>query len=207
MPIIGRESHKTHRRGSHTADASTLGVFLTDGARDDLLEIHAHLVKKVLRQVAAMEAHGFIRIVPVVVVPIEQRARRFGRELQGVHADHATDIDFARTRHQIIAHHTHHGTGDHAEEVLDRSPALDGADTAIGLDHPFVNHSSQLRHFQQGASRHAAGRNVFLNFVQLLPRGGVVVANTLDAPEDFGEVDGFDGDAVPPATFRCSGLC
>src|SRR5580698_9423109 len=70
--IVGRESCKSHLTRLHATDASSAGVFFSNRAGDDLLEVHADLLKTMFGQVAAMEADGFIGIVAVIVVPIEQ---------------------------------------------------------------------------------------------------------------------------------------
>src|SRR4051794_6914343 len=76
--VISGEARIAHRRSLHTADAGAEGVLLTDGAGDDLLEVHADVLEEVLGQVAAVEADSLVRIAAVVVIPIEQCAWRLG---------------------------------------------------------------------------------------------------------------------------------
>src|ERR1700722_6524863 len=75
--IVSREAGKAHRSGFYAADDGAECVLFADSACDDLLKIHADVLKKMLRQVAAMEADGFIRIVAVIIVPVEQGAGSF----------------------------------------------------------------------------------------------------------------------------------
>src|SRR3954451_25321298 len=96
--VVGGESGEAHSAWLHAPDHSAVGVLFADGARDDLLEVHADLLEEVLGQVAAMKADGLIGIVPVVVVPVEQSARCFRGERESVHTQRSADIDFAGGR-------------------------------------------------------------------------------------------------------------
>ena len=60
-------------------------------------------------QVGTLEAHSFVRVRPVVVVPVEKRGRSIGSQTQGVHSEDAADVHFARARQQAVAHHAHDG--------------------------------------------------------------------------------------------------
>src|ERR1035437_3835350 len=71
--VIGREAGKTHRARLHAAHAGPKGILFPDSAGNDFLEIHAHVLKEVLGQVAAVKADRLVGIVSVVVVPIEYR--------------------------------------------------------------------------------------------------------------------------------------
>src|SRR5665213_4151218 len=53
--IVGRETRVTHRAALHPPHAGSESVFLAHGSRNDLLEIHAHFLAKVLRPTAAMQ--------------------------------------------------------------------------------------------------------------------------------------------------------
>ena len=75
-----------------------------------------------------MEAHRLVRIVAVIVVPVEQRARRLRGQLQRVHAHHAAPHPLRRRWNQVLAHHAHHRARHHAEIFFQRSPALHRAD-------------------------------------------------------------------------------
>src|SRR5690242_4948404 len=87
--IVGRDADKTHRTGLDSAHAGAKSVFLADGTGDDLLKIHADILEEMLGKIAAMETNGLVRIVRVIVIPVEQRARSFGRQPQRVHANHS----------------------------------------------------------------------------------------------------------------------
>ena len=192
--IVGGEAREAHRAGLHQAFAGAVGVLAADGAGDDLLEIHLDALEEVLRQVAAVEADGLVGIVAVVVVPVEQGAGSFAGQLQGVHADHAADIDFAGARHQVLAHHAHDGAGHHAEELLERGPALYGADGDLRLLHPGIDHGAEFGHLHEGFDGDLVGGDVLADGFQL--GFGFAVLHADDAAEDLGEVDGFHGDAA-----------
>src|SRR6266851_514125 len=70
--VIRGEAGKAHRPRLYAAHHGSEGVFLAHGAGNDFLEIHADLLKEVLRQIAAMKADSLIGVVTVVVVPVEQ---------------------------------------------------------------------------------------------------------------------------------------
>src|SRR5271167_169668 len=68
--IVGGEARETHGAAFDAADAGTEGVVFADGAGDDFLKVHADILEKMFRQVAAVEADGLVGIVGVVVVPV-----------------------------------------------------------------------------------------------------------------------------------------
>src|SRR5580698_3856980 len=105
--VVGGEARETHGAALDAADTGAEGVVLADRARDDFLKVHADVLEKMFRQVAAVEADGFVGVVGVVIVPVEESAGRLRSELQGVHADHAGDVDFAGAGEALIAHHAH----------------------------------------------------------------------------------------------------
>src|ERR1700722_2491703 len=93
--VIRREACIAHRAGFNAAHAGTEGIVLANGTGDDLLIVHLDVTEEVLRQITAVEADRLIRMAAVVIVPIEQSARRFGRQPQGMHAEHTADVHFA----------------------------------------------------------------------------------------------------------------
>src|ERR1019366_4687523 len=192
--IVGGEARVAHRAGFHQALAGAVGVLAAHRAGDDLLEVHFDRLEEVLRQVAAVEAYGLVGIVAVVVVPIEQGTGGSAGELQGVHADHAADIHFAGARHQVLAHHAHDGAGYHAEEFLERGPALYGADGDFRLRHPGIDHSAQFGHLHEGFQGNLIGGDVLLDGGEL--GFGLAVLHADDAAEDLGEVDRLHADAA-----------
>src|ERR1022692_407113 len=192
--IVGGEAREAHRAGLHQALAGAVSVLAAHRAGDDLLEVHLDTLEEVLRQVAAMEAHGLVGIVAVVIVPVEQGARGFAGQLQGVHADHAADIHFAGARHQVLAHHAHHGAGHHAEEFLERGPALYGADGDFRLRHPGIDHGAELGHLHEGFEGNLIGGDVLLDGGEL--GFGLAVLHADDAAEDLRQVDRFHADAA-----------
>src|SRR5580704_6704267 len=64
--IVGGETRKTHGAAFDAANASAERVVLADGAGDDFLKVHADILEKMLGQVAAVEADGFVGIVGVI---------------------------------------------------------------------------------------------------------------------------------------------
>ena len=135
--------------GLDAAHAGAEGVLLADGSGDDGLKIHDDVAEEMLRQVGAVEADGLVRVVAVVVVPVEQRARCFRSECQRVHAQGPDDIHFTGAENQVLAHHAHNRAGHHAEVFFERGPALDRADRRLRLLHPLLDHPAQLRHLHQ----------------------------------------------------------
>src|ERR1022692_2118513 len=70
--VVRREAREAHGSSFYLSHTGTEGVLLTHGAGDDLLEVHFHVTKEVLRQIGAMEADSFVGIRSVVVVPVQQ---------------------------------------------------------------------------------------------------------------------------------------
>src|SRR5208282_553557 len=67
--VVGRKTRETHGARFYPADAGSERVFLADRAGDDFLKIHLYVFEEMLRQVAAVETDGLVRIASVVVVP------------------------------------------------------------------------------------------------------------------------------------------
>src|SRR5208282_2993771 len=194
--IVGGETRETHWATFYAADAGAESVVLADRARDDFLKVHADILKKMLRQIAAVEADGFIGIFGVIVVPVEEGAGRLRGELQGVHTNDASDVDFAGAGEALIAHHAHDRAGNDAEKFFERGPALNGADGDFGIAHPSVNDSAELGHLDQGSIGDALRRNVFADGGDSIGDFRVVVFEAGGSAHDFGEVERFDGDAA-----------
>src|SRR5215469_3939785 len=194
--VVRGETRETHRAGFDTADAGAEGVLFANRARDDLLEIHAHVLEKVFRQIAAMEAHRLVGVGTVIVIPIEERTGGFRGELQGVHAEHAADVDLAGAGKQRVAHHAHQGARDDPEILFKRSPALYRADLHVRGFHPLVDDRTELGHFQQCRLGNPGGRDVPFNRLQFLRRRFVVILHTVDTAEHFGKIERFHGNAA-----------
>ena len=96
-----------------------------------------------------MEANGFVGIVGVIIVPVEESAGRLRGELERVHTDDAGDVDFAGAGEALVAHHAHDRAGDDAEKFFERGPALDGADGDFGVTHPGVDDGAELSHLDE----------------------------------------------------------
>ena len=104
-------------------------------------------------------------------------------------------IHFTGARHEVVAHHAHDGAGDHAEVFFERCPALHRTDCHLRFRHPAVDHGAEFRHLHQGFERDGIGGDVFADGREFALRGGVVILHFGNAAEDFGEVEGLDGDA------------
>src|SRR6185437_15590649 len=70
--IVRGEASESHFARFDQTHAGAKRIFLAYGAGDDGLVIHFYGFQKLLWQIAAVKADGFIRIISVVVVPVEQ---------------------------------------------------------------------------------------------------------------------------------------
>jgi len=68
--IVSRETRKCHFFRLYEANASAKCVFLPYGPGDDFLEIHLHRAEEMLGQIRAVEAHGFVGVSSIIVIPI-----------------------------------------------------------------------------------------------------------------------------------------
>src|SRR5207302_9881236 len=100
-------------------------------------------------QVTAMEADALVRILAVIIIPVEQRAWRSRSECQSVHAQCATDVQFAGAGHEVVAHRAHDGARYDTKEFLQCRPALYGRNLHVARLHPSVDHSAQLSHLDE----------------------------------------------------------
>ena len=137
-------------------------------------------------------------IVAVVVVPVEQRARRLGREPQRVHADHAAARPLRRRSNagrSLIMLITVQGTTPKYSSIeVQHCTAL--MSTFVVL-HPAVDHDAELRHLHERVVGNAvAWRRTGWMASSFRLHVGVVVLQPADAAEDLGEVERLDGDAV-----------
>src|SRR6185437_11408358 len=174
--------------------ACAVRILPSHGAGYDRLIVHLHVFEERLRQIAAVEAYGLVWIIPVVVVPIQESARRTGRECKRVHADGAAHVHLACTGKVHVAHHAHDRAWHHAEELFHRGPALDCAYRHVCFVHPAVDHETQLGHLHECFGRDAVRRDVGLDFLEFRANVRVVVREAVDASENLGQIDGLDGD-------------
>ena len=79
--VIGGGSAKSGFIRSNPADYCTICIFFTNRTSDDFLVIHLCALEKRFWQIAAMEKYTFIRIIAIIVVPIQQRTRRTAGQL------------------------------------------------------------------------------------------------------------------------------
>src|SRR6266404_6036187 len=183
--VIRGEAGVAHGAGFDAAHASPESIFLPHRAGDDRLKIHLHVFKEMLRQIAAVKAHGLIGIAAVVVVPVKQSARRLRSQLQRMHTQHAADVDFARARDQRIAHHAHHGARHDAKIFLERSPALHRADLHLRALHPIIDYRAEFGHFEQRRLRNPAGCDIALDVLKFFYRAIVRIFHPADAPNNL----------------------
>src|SRR4029077_7399125 len=71
VDIVSGKPRKAHGTGLDTSNARAKRIRAATRACNYLLEIHLHFFEKVFWQVAAMETHGLVGIVSVIVVPVE----------------------------------------------------------------------------------------------------------------------------------------
>src|SRR3984885_6333889 len=71
MEIVGGEAREAHCAGLDAAHAGAEGVLLPYCAGNDRLEIHDHVLEKMLRQLGEVKAHALVRIAAVVVIPVQ----------------------------------------------------------------------------------------------------------------------------------------
>src|SRR5262245_41822723 len=64
LAIVSGKACVAHRSGLDPAHAGPKGVLLAYGRRNDLLKIHLHFCEEVLGQVAAVETHSLVGILP-----------------------------------------------------------------------------------------------------------------------------------------------
>jgi len=85
--VVGGEASEAHCSSLYCSIQCAVRILFANGSGDDLLEVHFHaLIEEVFRQIRAVKAHRLVRVVPVVVVPIQQSARRFAGQRQCIHA-------------------------------------------------------------------------------------------------------------------------
>src|SRR3954463_13627071 len=84
--VVSREAGEAHFVWLDQADNRAGGIFFAYRAGNDLLKIHFEGTEEVLGQIGAVETDRFVGIGSVVVVPVEQRGRRSGSQLQRMHS-------------------------------------------------------------------------------------------------------------------------
>src|SRR5215470_18802417 len=73
--VICRKPREAHWARFHASHARSKSIFFANRPGNNFLKIHLHILEKVLGQIAAVKTDRFIRIVRIVVIPVEQRAR------------------------------------------------------------------------------------------------------------------------------------
>ena len=146
--------------------------------------------------------HRLIRVIGVIVVPVDQRARFAGRECQGIHADYAGDIGLASGWQQAVAAHAHQRAGHHPEVFLQRRPALDsgGIEGATGIQRSISVPSLAILSMRTPAvraSRRYSGRSL----PAWQPPPVVVGLRAVHASEGLGEIQRLDADASCSSSF------
>ena len=183
--IVGRYPAKRHRAARRTARQRPIGVLFAQGCAQDRCGGDGDVGQEGLGPVAAVEEHALLRIVAVVVVPVDESAWLAGRELQRVHRDGARDVDFTRAGHQLLAHHAHDGAAVDAVVLLQRAPALNGGGVQIELRHPLRDDDAELRHEHQRRIRNAGRRGIAGDVGELGRDAAVAVIQAPGAIEHF----------------------
>src|SRR6185437_2548434 len=192
--IVGREARIRHWVCLHLSHDCAVRIFASHRTGYDRLIVHLHVFEESLRQVAAVETDGLVWILSVVVVPVQQRARRLRCECQRVHADGAAHVHLACAGKIHVAHHAHDGAWHDAEELFHRGPALDRAHRHVSFLHPAVDHEAELRHLDERFRWNAIRAYVCLDLVELGANVRVVIRQPVNTAEDLGQVDGFHSD-------------
>jgi hypothetical protein len=140
-----------------------------------------------------VEDNAFVRVVAVVVVPVEQRRRLLRRCLQDVHAEQPRNVGFARARQERFGHHAHQRAGHDPVELLEGGPALDGRGAERLLVHPPVDGDAELGHLHQAQRRNALDSGIGADAGELRLHRRLAVGHPLHPPKQLGEIERFDG--------------
>ena len=143
-----------------------------------------------------MKDDRFVRVVAVIVVPVDDGAGCSGREGEDVHGDHPHHVRLAGAGQQIVGHHAHQRTGHHPEKFFHRRPTLNRGSRQLVGRHPIVHHGAELGHLQERCRRNAPRRDVPFNARKLFFHLRVVVLQAVDTAEDLRQVQRFDGNAA-----------
>ena len=146
VQVVGRGAAERDGASLQFAHDRAKRILLAHRPGDDLLEVHFEIFEEILGQVRAVEDHTLIRIVAVVVVPIDDGAGRAGGELQDVHADHADHVGLAGAGQEAVGHHAHQRARNDAKKFLHGRPALDGRTCQFARPHPLIHHHPKLGH-------------------------------------------------------------
>ncbi len=141
-----------------------------------------------------MEKETLVRLIVVVVVPIDQRSRHARSQRQRIHGGCAGDIHFARAGHEAFAHHAHHRADVDAVILLDRIPALQRSGVDGICVHPVVEDDGQLGHQRQFFRRRAAIDSVRLDRLHLGAHACMSVVDLLGRTDHLGEIHRRDVD-------------
>src|SRR5579862_2999291 len=69
--VVGREAREAHGTRLHAAYDGAECILFANGSGDDLLEIHSHILKEMLWQIATVKADGLVGIGSVIVIPVK----------------------------------------------------------------------------------------------------------------------------------------
>lgn len=173
------------------AAAGAEGVF-DDGVGGDA----AGALHEAGGHVAAMEQDALVRFVAVVVVPVEDGGGFTGGQAEGVHGDGVGDIDLAGGGNEFF----HQVTGEHAggDSVarLKFGPTPDGEGPEAEFGDDLIEHHAEAHEVFFGADRDTVPGGVAVQLQSFRARLGRVGSDGIEALEEVGEVEGFDGDTV-----------
>src|ERR1700751_537409 len=79
--IIGGEARERHLLRPDETDAGAERILLAYSTGDDFLKIHLYRAEEVLGEIGTMEAHRFVGVGSIVIVPVKQRRRGAGGQL------------------------------------------------------------------------------------------------------------------------------
>ena len=145
-----------------------------------------------------MEADGLIRVVSIIVVPIDNGCGIARGQHEGIHRGHAGDIDLARAGNELIAHHAHGEAGRAAVVLLNRGPALEpGGVDGIGLHQILRGQEKPEMLLELGPQVLDARRyrSIALDLRQLAHRPGGAHVDLVGGGHNLGEIHRDHGDA------------
>ena len=143
-----------------------------------------------------MENHRLVRVLSVVVVPVQQRAGPPGSQNHGVHADQSGDVGFAGAGFESVAQHAHDRARHHAEVLFHRGPALHRRPCQLVLLHEAIHDHGETGHLLQRSGRHAGCLGVGLDRIQPALQGGIVALELLSPSKSFGQIQALHADTV-----------
>ena len=119
-----------------------------------------------------MEEDALVVLLLVVVVPVQQRDRGVGGQLERVHHHRVGDVHLARAGDAPVAQLAEQHAGRDVELVLQLPPAADGVCVELELVHDLIQHHAQAHQVVHRPRGHGAERGVGVQLGGLVLEGG-----------------------------------